>query len=96
MHRVANEDLNRVVIVDENGKVRNLLDMRKPVGLYSTDNLPVVFVGSKGSKNSAVHAIDKTTLQIVRSYKLLSLRHPTGRDSFSVHKTVHNYYYKSF
>jgi len=64
--------------VDRNGLLQHEIAMNEPIGLYSTEELSVVFVGSKGSKKSAVHSVDKKSLKIVKSFKLIGMKHPTG------------------
>lgn len=75
---IANEDIKAVFIVGPAGRLIKTIYVRNPIGLYTTDELPYMFVGSKNGKKSAVYAIDKVTYEVVKSYSLIGMHHPTG------------------
>eukprot|EP01038_Epipyxis_sp_PR26KG_P015164 gene15164-20427_t len=79
---VANEDWDKVVIINKSGKMINYINIRHPIGLtQSMKHKDLVFVSSKGSKklkNGAVYAINTNNYQIVKTFKLIGLAHPTG------------------
>jgi hypothetical protein len=49
---IANENLDGVIIVDENGIKLKRIQIKKPVGVHYDSDLNIVFVGSKKGKVS--------------------------------------------
>ena len=80
---VANENLHRVLIVDNLGRFVGTVKIKNPVGLFYDRTKNIVFVGSKkSSKNTgAVFGIDIMTRRVVKVFTLLggeTMNHPTG------------------
>jgi hypothetical protein len=79
---IANEDLSAIIVVDQQGTYIGSIALAGAIGLYSTEALPFVFCSSKSKKNGAVYAINKDTLSIERTYKVIGMSHPTALVSF--------------
>lgn len=79
---IANEDLSAIIIVDQQGAYIGSIALAGAIGLYTTEALPFVFCSSKSKKNGAVYAINKKTLAIERTYKVIGMSHPTALVSF--------------
>lgn len=80
---IANENLHRILIVDNGGKYVGKIKIKNPVGLHLDKTRNMVFVGSKkSSKNTgAVYGIDIFTTRVVKIFTLLgseTMNHPTG------------------
>ena len=81
---IANEDYNRVFIVDKDAKEVGWIRIQNPVGMFYDSTRGIVFVGSKSKKatgGGAVYGIDINTWSVVKTFQLLGkvgLVHPTG------------------
>jgi hypothetical protein len=85
MHQlwIANEDLHRIVIVNNNGQYVGKVKIRNPLGLLYDGKRRIVYVGSKKSNKDtgSVYGISIDTLNIVTRFTLLggeTMNHPTG------------------
>jgi hypothetical protein len=81
---VANEEYNRVFIVDSEAREVGWIAVHSPVGMFYDRSRHLVFIGSKSKKNAgggAVYAIDANTQVIVKTFSIIGsvgLMHPTG------------------
>ena len=80
---IANEDLHRIIIVDNEGRYVGKVKIKNPVGLIYSKSKNLVFVGSKKSSKStgSVYGIDVYTQKILKTFTLLggeTMSHPTG------------------
>jgi hypothetical protein len=88
---VANEDLDKVFIYDQTGKIIRSLVVKNPIGLYSNDDISVVYVSSKDSKRSkgaAVYSVKKSSLKIVSTFNIIGMKHPTGVAAVEVRQNI--------
>lgn len=83
---IANEDYNRIFIVDSEAHEIASLHITKPIALHFDTSRGVVYVGSKSKKEQgagSVFAVDVKTRQVTSTFNLLgSLTHPTGITTF--------------
>lgn len=79
----TNEDLHRILIVDNNGNYVGKIKVKNPVGMIYDHSRNMVFVGSKKSSKStgSVFGIDVLSMKIIKTFTLLggeTMSHPTG------------------
>lgn len=82
---VANEDLNRIVILDKDAVEIAEITITNPIVLLFDPTREIMFVSSKNKKKKGggggVYGIDVHTRQVVKSFVMLGkavLNHPTG------------------
>jgi len=82
---VANEDYNKVYMVNEAGFIVDVISIKKPIGVYMNEEddpaTRLVYIGSKDQhhKNSAgVYAFSPQNRTLVKHYMSRQLAHPTG------------------
>ena len=80
---IANENLHRVIIVDNLGRFVARVKVKNPIGMLYVPEREWVLVGSKKSNKDtgAVYAVNVTSLEIMKKYTLLggsTMDHPTG------------------
>lgn len=82
---VANEFEDAVYIIDREATIARTLDVTKPIGLYhsksSSNPFEVgrIYVGSRSKeKLGSVLCFDTTTFELLATYSMLGMTHPTG------------------
>lgn len=80
---IANENLHRIIVVDNIGKYIGKIKVKNPVGMVFDKEKKMVFVGSKkSSKNTgAVFGININTRRVEKIFTILggqAMNHPTG------------------
>jgi len=80
---IAQEDYNRVYIVNTDGVLVNKIKVTNPIGLYysgTPSSVDYVYVTSKGKKktNGNVYLYDTKSLKVVKTFTLIGMAHPTS------------------
>ena len=80
---IANQDLHRIIIVDNVGRYVSKVKVKNPIGLLFDNKHSMVFVGSKKSNGNtgSVFGIDIKTRKVVKTFTLLggeTMSHPAG------------------